>query len=198
MGILVDCKPYKAKVPKLDFRTTPPPARRELFPVVALGLGMLFVLALTVGVLSARWTCAPEPAAVQAEAAVAPDQTHPASPVPFLRESASPLPAEAAAAAELKQVSDPPPAALLPDVAAEKNEVSKSEPAATVEPVKLALAQAKDDSCSTGMCKANDVFHRTAVTFAASPKLAAEQAVKDKKLVFVLHVSGNFEDPGFT
>ncbi len=40
--------------------------------------------------------------------------------------------------------------------------------------------------------------HGTAVEFLDSPKEAAEQAKKEQKLVFVLHVSGLFEDPRFT
>lgn len=38
----------------------------------------------------------------------------------------------------------------------------------------------------------------TAVEFADSPKEAAKLAAKEEKLVFVLHVSGHFEDPGIT
>jgi hypothetical protein len=38
----------------------------------------------------------------------------------------------------------------------------------------------------------------TALTWAKSPGAASEQARKDGKLVFLIHVSGNFEDPGFT
>lgn len=38
----------------------------------------------------------------------------------------------------------------------------------------------------------------TRVDFVDSPKEAAAQARKQEKLVFVLHVSGNFEDPRFT
>jgi hypothetical protein len=38
----------------------------------------------------------------------------------------------------------------------------------------------------------------TAVTFAQSPAEAAKQALREEKLVFVLHVSGNFEDSDFT
>ena len=38
----------------------------------------------------------------------------------------------------------------------------------------------------------------TELVFADSPKAAAEQAKKEQKLVFVLHVSGHFEDPRFT
>ena len=38
----------------------------------------------------------------------------------------------------------------------------------------------------------------TSVVFAASVAKAAEQAVKEEKLVFVLHVSGLFEESNFT
>jgi hypothetical protein len=40
--------------------------------------------------------------------------------------------------------------------------------------------------------------HGTKVDFVDTPKEAAAQAKKEQKLVFVLHVSGNFEDPRFT
>jgi hypothetical protein len=40
--------------------------------------------------------------------------------------------------------------------------------------------------------------HGTKITFVDTPKEAAAQAKKEQKLVFVLHVSGNFEDPRFT
>jgi hypothetical protein len=38
----------------------------------------------------------------------------------------------------------------------------------------------------------------TKVDFVDTPKEAATLAKKQEKLVFVLHVSGNFEDPRFT
>jgi hypothetical protein len=38
----------------------------------------------------------------------------------------------------------------------------------------------------------------TAVEFVDTPKKAAELAKAQEKLVFVLHVSGHFEDPRFT
>ncbi len=38
----------------------------------------------------------------------------------------------------------------------------------------------------------------TTVEFFDTPTDAAKKAVKEEKLVFVLHVSGNFEDPRFT
>jgi hypothetical protein len=40
--------------------------------------------------------------------------------------------------------------------------------------------------------------HGTTVHFLDTPSKAATQAKKEGKLVFVLHVSGNFEDPRFT
>jgi hypothetical protein len=40
--------------------------------------------------------------------------------------------------------------------------------------------------------------HGTAIDFVDTPREAAAQAKKEGKLVFVLHVSGNFEDPRFT
>ena len=38
----------------------------------------------------------------------------------------------------------------------------------------------------------------TAIDFLESPSEAAKKAAAEEKLVFVLHVSGNFEDPKFT
>jgi hypothetical protein len=60
------------------------------------------------------------------------------------------------------------------------------------------VALKQESSCRNGVCTGNVAFCGTAVNFVASPKLAEEEAAKQHKLVFVLHVSGNFEDPGFT
>jgi hypothetical protein len=43
-----------------------------------------------------------------------------------------------------------------------------------------------------------DACFGTTIDFVDTPKEAAAQAKKDEKLVFILHVSGNFEDPRFT
>jgi hypothetical protein len=40
--------------------------------------------------------------------------------------------------------------------------------------------------------------HGTAINFLDTPSDAATKAKKEEKLVFILHVSGNFEDPKFT
>ena len=40
--------------------------------------------------------------------------------------------------------------------------------------------------------------HGTTLSFASSPAEAARRALQEEKLVFVLHVSGNFETPEYT
>ncbi len=47
------------------------------------------------------------------------------------------------------------------------------------------------------VCSANRSLD-TALTWAKSPAEAAGEASREGKLVFLIHVSGNFEDPGFT
>jgi hypothetical protein len=61
------------------------------------------------------------------------------------------------------------------------------------------LAIPEPESCqgTEAVCAANRSLG-TALTWAKSPAEAAEQARRDGKLVFLIHVSGNFEDPGFT
>jgi hypothetical protein len=53
-------------------------------------------------------------------------------------------------------------------------------------------AASEEAVCST------DRSLKTALTWARSPKEAADEARRQGKLVFLIHVSGNFEDPGFT
>jgi hypothetical protein len=43
-----------------------------------------------------------------------------------------------------------------------------------------------------------DTCHGTSIRFEDTPSAAARKAAKEQKLVFVLHVSGHFEDPRFT
>jgi hypothetical protein len=51
------------------------------------------------------------------------------------------------------------------------------------------------NQCTTGTCGGD---FGTAVQFVKTPQAAADRAKKEEKLVFVLHVSGNFETPKFT
>lgn len=59
--------------------------------------------------------------------------------------------------------------------------------AALPEPIKISLS--KGPRC--------DRFG-TAIDFLRSPTLAFDRSAREQKLVMVLHVAGNFEDPGFT
>jgi hypothetical protein len=54
--------------------------------------------------------------------------------------------------------------------------------------------EAKDKPAAESTCG----DHGTSVIFEATPRAAAKKARKDKKLVFILHVSGLFEDPKLT
>lgn len=62
------------------------------------------------------------------------------------------------------------------------------------EPEKSARSEKEDKVCTADTCGK----YGTSVEFVATPSDAARQALKEQKLVFVLHVSGLFEDPKFT
>lgn len=53
---------------------------------------------------------------------------------------------------------------------------------------------ATDESCS----KCGTASYGTSIVWSGTPSEAAAKAKKEEKLVFVLHVSGHFEDPKFT
>jgi hypothetical protein len=53
------------------------------------------------------------------------------------------------------------------------------------------IARADDGATCSGE-------YGTSVHFEKTPSLAARKALKEEKLVFVLHVSGNFEESEFT
>jgi hypothetical protein len=61
----------------------------------------------------------------------------------------------------------------------------------------LTLAEPESCSGAATVCSANRSLD-TALTWAKSPAEAAAEASREGKLVFLIHVSGNFEDPGFT
>ena len=58
------------------------------------------------------------------------------------------------------------------------------------------FAAAQDDPPECTDC-GNETYGTT-IQWMGSPAEAAKKAKEEKKLVFVLHVSGNFEDPKFT
>jgi hypothetical protein len=64
-----------------------------------------------------------------------------------------------------------------------------AQPAKSAAPAAPAKAKAEESDCGS---------FGTRVDFVDTPSKAARIAKKEEKLVFVLHVSGNFEDPRFT
>ena len=58
----------------------------------------------------------------------------------------------------------------------------------------LGVAQARDKAAKAETCGE----FGTNLTFQKSPSDAARKALKEEKLVMVLHISGYFEDPDFT
>jgi hypothetical protein len=85
-----------------------------------------------------------------------------------------------------------PPLPPAPQIAAAVREPQAASPPPRVEPnafVSLPQSAARNLGCQ---------HYRTAVDFFDSPAVAIKNAVREEKLVFVLHVAGNFEEPGFT
>ena len=62
---------------------------------------------------------------------------------------------------------------------------------------KLTAEEPSSSGESQEVCAVNRSLN-TALVWAKSPAEAAVQARREGKLVFLIHVSGNFEDPGFT
>jgi len=63
---------------------------------------------------------------------------------------------------------------------------------------KVKPASAPAAAAPTGKHEGTCGGYGTAVEFFGTPSEAAKKARQDQKLVFVLHVSGHFEDPRFT
>jgi hypothetical protein len=189
--------------------------------MVALGLGSLFFLSVSGGALYGFLTSTREPTIssfqhadtgthdfqvaqkqerVPVAAAVkAPDKAAPKAPPK--KDLASTPPALTLPITSLGGSGQtPPPVGATGPLTQDKS--VKAEPVIAKEPpqkpVQEVAAKLEADTCSAAVCKGSGSFCGTAVTFLPSPKIAEEEAVKQHKLVFVLHVSGNFEDPGFT
>ncbi len=74
------------------------------------------------------------------------------------------------------------------------NELEGKEPRTGKAPAPVAAKKAAAPKAESGGCG----NHGTSVQFFDTPSEAAKQAKKEQKLVFVLHVSGLFEDPKLT
>jgi hypothetical protein len=74
--------------------------------------------------------------------------------------------------------------------------------AAVLQPASTWFEITAEGACTTGTCQAaaRPVDHKlnTSLIWSATPEAAAEKAQSEGKLVFLIHVSGNFAQPGFT
>jgi hypothetical protein len=75
------------------------------------------------------------------------------------------------------------------------NPAPREEPALPKPPPALPAALALQAAEAPAACGDG---YGTSIAFLSSPRLAAQRAVQEQKLLFTLHVSGNFEDPQFT
>lgn len=102
------------------------------------------------------------------------------------------LPEQIEAAASLEQAAavsrpsepEPAPSQVVERPAEQPLAAGPQPPAARVEPA--------------GQCALGEGRYGTSVDFAADPAEAARRALRDKKLLFLLNISGNFEDDNFT
>ncbi|MDE0866282.1 MAG: hypothetical protein OSA98_21070 [Rubripirellula sp.] len=62
----------------------------------------------------------------------------------------------------------------------------------------LESAEATAPMCADGQCPTSLPTYGTTIQWAASPADAYQRAEDENKLVFMMHVSGNFKIPGFT
>ncbi len=63
---------------------------------------------------------------------------------------------------------------------------------------RLESAEATASMCADGQCPTSLPTYGTTIQWAASPADAYQRAEDENKLVFMMHVSGNFKIPGFT
>ncbi len=159
-----------------------------VLPVMIGSLGLLFLVLLILGGVYLCQAAAPMPA-VPGRIDPLPGTAKSALPnsVPAPE---SPWPTTGTVSPKVTEFSVPP-----AQIHATRTEVEKT----TQTTPKVAASPANSEP-QKSVCPAPPAgeFFGTAVTFAASPKIAAFEAAKQHKLLFVLHVSGNFEDPGFT
>jgi hypothetical protein len=227
LGILVDCNSFHARIPKAALAAAlkkpaalPVPAaglanglwakcRAQLSSLGAIrAAAVVAVLLLLLSTMAVGLhACLTSPADQDGEAAPPPDppaaklKTKAIAKTPAKKEAALPTVGTVITGVITASVLNTP--VLAQDNAGPlgKSDWPKLEAATFTGPskklVKESALKDEEESSSPAEQPAGEFFG-TAVTFLDSPRIAAEQALKQHKLVFVLHVSGNFEDPGFT
>jgi hypothetical protein len=205
LGIFVDCKRFRKKSltcppqsqPRMRAESTAWRPRSWQFGVMLAALGLIFLLAVTASALSVLL-----PPERDRDPVMQASSQQISQPV-FAKAMPKAVVKPPAKIASVKNTAVSEQASTVRDNprSPEKIDPPAVEIIAAVEPPKSQVMEVsvKDDaSCTSGVCSGSGDFCSTAVHFLASPKLAEEEAAKQHKLVFVLHVSGNFEDPGFT
>ena len=178
----------------LDEPRFTPPARRWAIDV-PLVTGSIATALLVVGTMVfAAWHLtqrAPAAAAPQAVAA-APAPKFIEVPAPVVE----PAPVEAAPVEEAPKL-DPQIEARLAEMERLKEVVAKFE-RRTQELEKEAVARTQQAALAQAKAAEPKGCYGTSVNFAVGPTEAAEEALKDKKLLMILTISGNFEEAKFT
>ena len=107
-------------------------------------------------------------------------------------------PQREAADIEITRPSHQPVVVILPPPQQPAEQASRSveELEPSVEAPEPAVPVAKDDPPKT--CQKPSGVFGTSLAFATNPTEARKQAAAKEKLLFLLHVSGDFDDPGFT
>jgi hypothetical protein len=186
--------PARARTPKrvAARRHCPPPLPRGRRPlicwpvVVGAGLGSLFLVAVLFALIPHRRHAALAVPTVEVDPALLAAASAPAEApaAPEVQVAAAPAPVEAPPAPE-QPVTAPP----APEQQASAPPLNPPEVADSSVLQLAAAAQGKATTCQQ---------YGTAVNFYDSPTEASKKALEEGKLVFVLHVAGNFEEPGFT
>jgi hypothetical protein len=182
--------PQPPPLPPLAPAASPSVVRvpRTVVPVV----GMLIVAGFFAGIAAGRFASPSRPRGgddVVATPNVAPQPVPPVQPIaiaPNPRPVVPPAPVIASAPM-------PRTVAVVPSASVEVAVAPEPRAAEVAEPKLVAIAapvtEKKADQCKT---------YDTKVRFFPNIAAAKDAAKADKKLVFVLHISGDFGDPGFT
>jgi hypothetical protein len=162
------------------------PAKNDI--VIIAGAGLL-VLTLTMGAFGSAWVLRAKPTHIQEAAATA--NADPRSNLDGSKAPASNKVDIQQSRTAVERIAQPHELVeVMPagaEAAREDDEVAPTKPAVT--DIGAKACGGPPEAATT---------HGTALEFAATPAEALKQAAKEHKLVFLLHISGNFEESGFT
>jgi hypothetical protein len=167
------------------------------FVLAAASVALVLVVGLTAAMAWVKGRSAAQPAhplVAQAEEVANPDAD--LGPQPTAASNAAAVAASAAQTAAGAPAAEPAPSALRlgasPGATVGK---ARTPPAPREDKVADPLLPLPEDSLKA---ERGGETYGTQIDFVSSPAKASRQAIQEHKLVFVLHVSGNFEDAKFT